>query len=1026
MAQYGRRLLPNFINQVALDDPCLTFVEIPKSADIKDGLRRITFRDLAKGIDKCAWWIHQKLGRGHDFSTLAYVGPHDLRYLFLVFGACKVGYKMFFPSPRNSTAASFDLLAQVQCNVFLMPSDAPFHSNLLVSVLAERPMLTLSLPELEHFLDFDDGMQPYLWSRTFEDVKNDPIAVFHTSGSTGMPKLTIMNHEVVAALDAFRNIEARTGRAIQTSTYAHKKTLLLFPMFHASALSTLFLSIWNTVPTVLPPPVPLTADLANEMLVNIDIEASIMPPSILAEIAGNHEYLRNLCQCSSVMYGGGPLPTEAGKRIASGTTLITVFGSSETGFFPVEVLDRDDWPYIKLSPCAGGVYRPYADNLCELVIERDPALKEFQPVFSMYPEMEVYHTKDLFAKHPVKPDLWLWQGRIDDIIVLSNGEKFNPTSMEDVIINGHPAVESALICGHGRTQCALLLELSSSQSSDDEKSEEEVVEELWPAVQRANENIPEYGRLMKDMVIVVKQGKRMVRADKGTVQRKRTLERFAAELDKLYRLQEGNAAFYAGTDCPMDLGSVRETVTRIIQGISKYRTIQSSTSFFDIGLDSLHAMTMARKLRTAFLNSPKSITTKVVYELPSIDLLSYYICGLETGQEDSVKTMQILYDRYSPMSRRAMPNETMKAATVLLVGSTGHLGTQILSRLLQREDIALIYCLSRDPDAGIKQKVIGRSRNAAISKHVRHLHANYSQPRFGLCESVWGTLQQEITCVIQNAWPVDLCMPLSHFESSIRLTVELMELCKSAGCEPNFVFISSIGSVLAKAEGQVTEETSHDWLVAETMGYTQSKLVAERLIATTAVATSVKSVICRIGQLGGVSNPELWEDEVPLWPEKEWVPTMLASSVQLGAIPSSLGLLDKIDWLPVDVAAATICELAFAATAVHDACQVYNVINPQTTAWKALLPELKAYIDLKRVSLIDWRKLLKAHIETGLECHVPAAGLLDFFEGACKTEVRKPTVDCSKSLSLSPSLKNAECISVELMDRWIEQWSFSN
>ncbi|KAI5236273.1 hypothetical protein E4T43_08741 [Aureobasidium subglaciale] len=93
MAQYGRRLLPNFINQVALDDPCLTFVEIPKSADIKDGLRRITFRDLAKGIDKCAWWIHQKLGRGHDFSTLAYVGPHDLRYLFLVFGACKVGYK---------------------------------------------------------------------------------------------------------------------------------------------------------------------------------------------------------------------------------------------------------------------------------------------------------------------------------------------------------------------------------------------------------------------------------------------------------------------------------------------------------------------------------------------------------------------------------------------------------------------------------------------------------------------------------------------------------------------------------------------------------------------------------------------------------------------------------------------------------------------------------------------------------------------------------------------------------------------
>lgn len=262
-----------------------------------------------------------------------------------------------------------------------MPADAPLYSNLLSGVLAQRAMHTIDLPDLAYFLntDLDEEVKPYLWNRTFENAKHDPLAVFHTSGSTGMPKISTMNHAAVAALDAFRSIKNLTGQSIQTDTYDGKRTLLLFPMFHASAISTLFLSIWNTLPTILPPPMPLTAELANDMIVNCNIEASIMPPAILAEIAANQEYLENLWKCRSVIYGGGPLPIAAGNRIASGTTLITVFGSSETGFLSVEVMQKGNWPYIKLSAYAGGAYRPYTDNLYELVIERKPELEAYQP-----------------------------------------------------------------------------------------------------------------------------------------------------------------------------------------------------------------------------------------------------------------------------------------------------------------------------------------------------------------------------------------------------------------------------------------------------------------------------------------------------------------------------------------------------------------------------------------------------------------------------------------------------------------------
>ncbi|CAD0108122.1 unnamed protein product [Aureobasidium uvarum] len=832
-----------------------------------------------------------------------------------------------------------------------------------------------------------------------------------------------MNHGAVAALDTFRNIRALTGQMIQTDAYKGKRTLLLFPMFHASAISTLFLSIWNTVPTVLPPPIPLTAELANDMLVNCNIEASIMPPTILAEIAGNQEYLENLWKCNSVMYGGGPLPTEAGNRIASGTTLITVFGASETGFFPVEVMQQDDWRYVKLSGYAGGLYRPYTDNLYELVIVRKPGLEPYQPVFWMFPDLIEYRTKDLFSKHPTKVDLWLWQGRMDDIIVLSNGEKFNPAAMEDMI-NGHPAIESALVCGQGRDQCAILVELSSTESSEEDKTEKEVVEELWPAVQKANEHCPEYGRLMKDMVVVAKQGKRMVRADKGTVQRKPTLETFAAELDQLYNLHDPDASL-AQADRPMDLASVRKTVTRIVQDIPGYCTIQPSRSFFDLGFDSLHAMTIAKKLRTAFFNSPTPITTKAIYDYPSIDLLSYFISGLSTSQEDSVKTMQRLYDRYSPMSRQALPLKTSRDVIVLLVGSTGHFGTQLLHQLSRRTDVESIFCLNRDPHANLRQNTLNLPLKDATSIYIRYFHANYSDPNFGLSESDWLVLHGKVTHVIQNAWPVDFCMPLLHFEPSIRVTVDLMDFCKSADHCPTFVFISSIGSVLGNHRNLVTEEVIHDWLRAESMGYTQSKLVAERLIATIAMTTGVKSVICRVGQLGGVLNYGVWKDKVPQWPEKGWLPAMLASSLKLGAIPSSLGSLDRIDWLPVDVAAATVCELMSASSTVHEVCQVYNVVNPQSTTWGNLLHNLEAYEDLEKVALIDWISLLRKRIDSGQESAMPAMGLIDFFESACRAAVKRSVVDCSRSLALSPTLRGTQRISVDLVERWISQWSFS-
>ena len=99
---YGRRLLPSLIDEIAATDPDRVFLSIPRTADIQDGFQDISFQRLAKAIDRCAWWLEQLLERGKGFPTVAYMGPHDARYLILTFACSKTGLKVRCDSVPSS------------------------------------------------------------------------------------------------------------------------------------------------------------------------------------------------------------------------------------------------------------------------------------------------------------------------------------------------------------------------------------------------------------------------------------------------------------------------------------------------------------------------------------------------------------------------------------------------------------------------------------------------------------------------------------------------------------------------------------------------------------------------------------------------------------------------------------------------------------------------------------------------------------------------------------------------------------
>lgn len=91
---YGKRLFAVTVDEIADKTPEKMFACIPRTSNLKDGFRDVTFRDFARATDRIAWWLEGLLGKSTTFETLAYIGPFDLRYFFLIIAAPKAGYQV--------------------------------------------------------------------------------------------------------------------------------------------------------------------------------------------------------------------------------------------------------------------------------------------------------------------------------------------------------------------------------------------------------------------------------------------------------------------------------------------------------------------------------------------------------------------------------------------------------------------------------------------------------------------------------------------------------------------------------------------------------------------------------------------------------------------------------------------------------------------------------------------------------------------------------------------------------------------
>ncbi|KAK0506918.1 hypothetical protein JMJ35_010618 [Cladonia borealis] len=537
-----KQLLPNIIDGMAKTRPLALYAETPRSLTTYDaGYRKITYGALANAINGVAWLLKKSLGQGRAHQTLVYIGANDLGYVVMILGAVKAGYKLLLGSPRNTIADHISLFKATDCNV-LLTSSAP-RSPLVTSILEACSLQVFDSPSLHELLD--NNYPHYPFPKTFAEARKEPLVVVHTSGTTSVPKPIIYTHDFVSSYIQWLQLEPPSGFESQVSLVQSNRLFVTLPFFHAGNLhATLFDAIANQT-TIVTSPAGITpsAQVMLDGLKHTKVDSIILAAPFMEQIAKSPEMLdfiaRNL---ETITYGGGDISETAGGTMASKSRVFTFYGSTETGYFPtIRPLGKDpaeDWKYIQMHPAAGIEFRHSVDRLFEDFIIRNTNFKDEQPVFKIFPQLMEYPTKDLWAVHPSKPNLWAYHGRADDIIVFGPGYMCNPAAMEQHVAQ-HAKVRAALMVSTGRSQPALLVEpVSSDALSRAEKHD--FLEDLYPLVREANQGYKVGARIFKSHIIFTEPEHPMQRAGKGTVQRAHTLQYYRDTLDALYA-REGDS-----------------------------------------------------------------------------------------------------------------------------------------------------------------------------------------------------------------------------------------------------------------------------------------------------------------------------------------------------------------------------------------------------------------------------------------------------------------------------------------------------
>ncbi|KAF7341016.1 Acetyl-CoA synthetase-like protein [Mycena sanguinolenta] len=918
--------------------------------------------------------------QGPDGQVLAVIAATDVLIYQTIVAGCVVAGLVPFPiSTRNSAAAIFHLLADTDSHRLLRTKGSLDH--LVDTVATDNAAYELSIEEvlllgqIYPHLGHETPQQPFVpYPSPLTSASLDDVAMYlHSSGSTGLPKAIPQTHRNLihqAAMDAITEMAAVSPRlAVGHLPAFHAMgmiTQILFPILNGG--TACLYPPASTATKHITPPIP-TAENAIENAKRTNSLGIMTIPAMILEWQSSEDvgYLKSL---NLVTYAGGPLASRVGDALfRQGVNILPIYGATEIGI-PTLVnrrqaeVDAGEWAWFRFNNRVNIRWEPQGDGAFECQFLTVP--ETHQVSVENLPDVKGYSTKDLFERHPTKPDLYKIVGRLDDVIIMANGEKTVPGPVEDVLL-ASPFITGAVMFGRERSQVGVLIEPNHKYQVDptDERQLVEYRNLIWPTVMEANEISPAYAQIYKEMILVTQPAKPMIRAPKGTVIKKPTITLYKQEIESLYEAIEASGNAASDIDPPLSWSSEDLEPWLIVHAsLVADKDIHGGRDLFDQGFDSLHATFLRHRIVGALRKSSaheasaaQKITQNFVYVHPTIEDLASAIAAVVRGvnvslnnAKDAVEEMIAKYSAgfeipVSPHGKSVA--SSTQGQVVLLTGSTGGLGSHILEILLRHPAIERVYAFNRLGRIPVSERqqaaFVDRALDIALlaSEKLIYFEGDSAKENLGLPLDVWTTLRDTITVIIHNAWTLNFNKTLASFEPH------------------NW----------DEKLGPFPEELQLDANVAIGNGYGESKYISERILA----ASGLQATSFRIGQVCGSKGTGAWSTT-------EWFPAVVRSCIALGSFPSHPAAI--VTWLPPQAVSQTIIDAAVSEERVPFAV---NLVHPRPVRWDFAMSIMASMLQLPLIPGTDWFQRLQdksaSATDEDIE-RIPAIKLLGFIKAA--------------------------------------------
>ncbi|KAF8510926.1 hypothetical protein BU17DRAFT_55015 [Hysterangium stoloniferum] len=1006
-------------------------------------IQTITWSEFAQAVNVAANLVRARIGedtmaRSPVIAILANLDT--ITYHTLLWGIITAGGTAFPISTRNSPTIVLDLVRKTMSEGLFVDLDAP--SNKVTSSALQYHTVLLQIPSFSdlYFYEGDTPTHINAWSQTkIEEILDTSAVVLHSSGTTSLPSPIHVSHRTLLQWSRNTNI----GGADMSK---HRIAVHGLPVFHAMGYFVISWAARTGMSVAVFPPCdpPIAPSYANLLEAAIACQSTVMfsVPIFIEIWSRNAEDVERLRKLNGIMFGGGPLEKTVGDTLSrNGVTLVGLYGTTEAG--PVgqinlEPTGYDEWDWLTINPQCDPRFIPQDDipDVFELVFVESSTHSPASFNFTLDGK-RAFATKDLVLRHPNNPAKFKVYGRKDDQIILSTGEKCTDFIPLETIICRNPLVEIAMVIGHGKSHIGVLVQPTRGHQVplQDVVALENYRNAIWPSVEEANALSPSHSKIFKEMIIVSHPERPLEVTTKLTPRRSVILTTYKNEISAAYIA----ASISKYSICVPSTWSPHQIiilVRSVVHAVMARSTpINDDDDIFENGGDSLQAAYIRNTLIQTIVQEKQMISAPmpqdIVYSNPTVTTLTNATISLMNstisrpnipklsnvdGVQRIITNLTSTFPTHQPSPRLV---STKSRVIVLLTGTTGALGSQLLANLVSSLEVNHIYALNRKSDARIS---LHRRQADALSRRglppavvesdkVTLLEGDTTLEELGLGRHIFEEIRDNVTLIIHTAWKVNFNLGLNSYIPLLQGVRKLVDIALQSplSAPPRFIFSSSVGVYKSEMNERPKEEPIKDFNIVAGSGYSESKWIAERILEEAAKRTALKPIIVRIGQMTSNSSGA--------WNSTDWLPAMLRSGQLIGALPFRD---DSIAWVSTEIVARAMFEFRTSHS------QYLHLVHPNPVPWMSVF---SIFSEKLHIPLIPWDEWVK-RLDNGRIDENPALHLLGFFQQATPLPIENkeslgiPYLDLTEALLASSTLSDKSLPQISGRDAvaWITHW----